>query len=416
MKNNKFEILHILAALGAAGMTASFFFAINYMTVHTGKVFIDFDTLMANHIGQTDTLSLFIQLYILGAMGAAMLHFTLLARWFKGFSVYRKSVDYQNLVNSNREVQLMAIPLTLTMTMNVFFILGALLIPGLFDSITVFGFTMQLIDPMFMAAGLYFLGVFILALKIFGKYFMRLIDGELDFVQNANLSQLLAIFAFGMVGVGFGALGFSKIPTLALIGSSMGYIVLGLTIVLSILKFVLGFKSIFEHGITAKDSVTLLIPITVIAMLAVGAYRADIGAMHALDTARSTAYHLILFTVGIGVSVLIGLFGLSAMRRKGFFTDSNENMNQPSSLALICPGFALEVLLVLWLSIGLVHSGIVTHGTITYFMMWIPMIALQWLTIYFFFKLLKKNRFLKFDFDFLRNLPKFQSKCIGCVA
>lgn len=407
MKNNKFEILHILAALGAAGMTASFFFAINYMTVHPGNAFIDFNTLMANYIGKTDALSLFIQLYSVGVIAAATLHFTLLTRWFKGFNVYRKSIDYQNLINSNREVQLMAIPLTLAMTMNVFFILGALFIPGLFDSFTVLGVTLQLIDPLFMVAGVYFLAVFILALKIFGHYFMRLVDGELDFVQNANLSQMLAIFAFGMIGVGFGALGFSKIPSIALIGSSMGYIVFGLTVLLSILKFVLGFKSIFQHGITAKDSVTLLIPITVIGMLAVGAYRADIGAMHALETARDTDYHLMLFTIGIGVSVLIGLFGLSAMRRKGFFADSNQALSQPSSLALICPGFALEVQLVLWLSIGLVHSGVVSHGSTTYFMMWIPMIALQWLTMYFFFKLLKKNNFLKFDFDFLRTLPKF---------
>jgi len=406
MYSKKFEILHILAALGAAGMTASFFFAVNYMTVHPGKAFVDFDTLMANHIGQLDLLSLFIQLYILGAVAAATLHFVLLKRWFKGFNIYRKSQDYQNLLNSNREVQLMAIPLTLTMTMNVFFILGALFIPGLFDTFTLFGTTMQLIDPMFILAGVYFLAVFILALAIFSKYFLRLIEGELDFIQNANLSQLLALFSFGMIGVGFGALGFSNIPEIAFVGTALAYTVIGLTVMLSILKFVLGFKSMFEHGINAQATVTLLIPVTVIAMLIVGIYRADIGTMHTLGLDRNTSYHLILFTIGIGVSFLVGLFAITAMRNKDFFKSIDEDKADAGALALVCPGFAFEVQLVLWLSIGMVHSGLVTHGSTGYFLMWLPMIALQMVTIYLLFKLLKQNRFLRFDLKQLHGLPK----------
>ena len=406
MNSKKFEILHILAALGAAGMTASFFFAINYMTVHPGKVFVDFNTLLANHFGQTDTLSLFIQTYLAGAVFAATLHFVLLIRWFKGFNIYRKTVEYQALLNSNREVQLMAIPLTLTMTMNVFFILGSLFIPGLFDSITLFGAQMQLIDPLFIMAGVYFFAIFVLALRIFSKYFLRLIDGELDFIQNANLSQMLALFSFGMIGVGFGALSFSKIPEIAFFGTTMAYVVIGLTVTLSILKFVLGFKSIFEHGINANATVTLLIPITVIAMTIVGLYRADIGTMHTLNLDRNTTYHLILFTVGVGVSLLVGLFGLQAMRQKGFFKALNNNKTDAGALAMVCPGFSLEVQMVLWLSIGMVHTGIVSHGSISYFLLWIPMIALQLMTIFLFFKLLKQNKFLRFDFIQLKKLPR----------
>jgi len=407
MKTKQFEILHILAALGAAGMTASFFFVINYMTVHPGQVFVDFNILMANHVGQTDMLSLLIQFYMVGAVAAATLHFVLLARWFKGFALFRKSEDYQALVNSNREVQLMAIPLTLTMTMNVFFILGALFIPNLFEPITALGVTMQLIDPLFIMAGLYFSAVFVMALKIFSTYFLRLIDGELDFLQNANLSQLLAIFSFGMIGVGFGALGFSNIPVIAFIGTSLAYTVIGLTLMLSILKFVLGFKSMFEHGINPNATVTLLIPITVIAMIVVGAFRADIGTMNALAGDRNATYHLILFTVGLGVSLLIGLFALTAMRRKGFFKNLKENKTDAGALAMVCPGFALEVQMVLWLSAGLLQSGIITHGSTVYFVMWTPMLVLQWLTIFLFFKLLKQNNFLRFDVTHLKNLSQW---------
>lgn len=406
MKNTKFEVLHILAALGAAGMTASFFFAVNFMTSHPGNVFIDFNTLNAQYLGQTDLLSLFIQLYIVAAVGSAILHFVLLYRWFKGFQKYRLTEEYKQLLNSNKEVQLMAIPLTLTMTMNVFFILGAIFIPGLFDKITLLGMEMQLIDAMLIGAGLYFSWVLYLALKIFNTYFLRLTDGKLDFVANSNLSQLLALFAFGMIAVGFGALSLSKIPVIALIGTSIASIVLALTIILAMLKFTLGMKSIFENGLQPGATVTLLIPITVIAMIVVGWFRADIGALHAFSGERDTTFHLLLFTIGAGVSIMIGIFGLIAMKKKGFFKKMNDKELDSSALALICPGFALEVQLVLWLSVGLVFSGVIIHGSTAYFALWIPMLILQWATITFYFKLLKNNQYLRFNYQSLAEMPK----------
>lgn len=405
MRNKSFEILHILGALGAAGMTASFFFAINFMTVHE-HAFIDFDTLMTNYIGRTDALSLFVQAYILGAIGSAGLHFVLLGRWFKGFAQYKLTQDYQDLLTSNREVQLMAIPLTLSMTMNVFFILGALFIPGLFSEISLFGVQMQLIDPLFIMAGLYFSGMFYMAAKIFGTYFLRLVDGELDFIANANLSQMLAIFSFGMIGVGLAAMGISKVPTIALIGSSLAYIVLALAVMLAVLKFTLGMKSIFTHGMASGATVTLLIPITVLAMLTVGLYRADVGMVHAFGVPKDTTFFLMLFTIGAGLSLVIGVFGIMAMKKKGFFKQLEFKTLDASALALICPGFALEVQMVFWLFAGLVMNGVVEHGSTAFFMLWIPMIALQWVTIYFLFKLLKANGFLKFDFQALQQMPK----------
>lgn len=397
MKTKSFELLHILGALGAGGMTASFFFLINYMTYHPGDVFISFDVLMENYLGKTDTLSLVVQAYIAAATAAALLHFTLLKRWFSRFQLYKTTDDYQQLIHSNREVQLMAIPLTLSMTMNVFFILGALYIPGLFSSFEVMGVSMQVIDPMFVVAGIYFSVMLIMALKYFGRYFMRLIDGNLDFVTNANLSQMLAIFSFGMIGVGFGALGFSNIHAVSFIGSSIAYVVLGLTVMLAIIKFVLGFKSMFEHGIKPADTVTLLIPITIIAMLTVGSIRADLGLMNTLDSARDTEYHLIIITMALGLSLLVGGFAISVMRKKGFFSGLKKGEGSAGSLALICPGFALEVILVQWLAIGLVHSNLVAYGSWMFYALWIPMIALQWVTIIYLFKLLKQHNFLKLD-------------------
>lgn len=396
MKNPPFQILHILAPLGAAGMTASFFFVVNYMTHHPGNAFIDFNTLWLNHLGQTDPLNLLIQFYIVGVVLSASLHFVLLYRWFQGFRQFRKTPDYQSLKASNKEVQLMAIPLTLTMSMNVFFILGALWIPGLFDPIWLFGAQAQLIDALFLIAGLYFIGMLVLALNIFSVFWSRLVHGRLDFGENANLSQLLAIFSLGMIAVGLGALGFSKVPWIAFFGMSLSYIVLGLTAILAVIKLVLGFKSMFKQGVSAPTTVTLLLPVAIIGMFVVGLYRADIANMHALQLDRNVNHHLLVFTIGVGLSLLIGWFGLKVMRQNGFFHLMAQKPLDASAFAMICPGFAFEVQLVLWLNIGLVFSGFVEFGSTGYFLLWVPLIALQMTTIYFLLRLLKAHRFLKF--------------------
>lgn len=397
MKPFPFQILHILAPLGAAGMTASFFFVVNYMTAHPGNAFIDFNTLLAHHFGKTDALNLLIQTYIGGIVLSAFLHFFLLFRWFRGFNRFRQSAEYTGLKASNKEVQLMAIPLTLTMTMNVLFILGALFIPGLFDPVTWVGMQAQLIDFLFVGAGVYFIAMLVLALKIFSVYWLRLVHGNLDFSENANLSQLIAIFSFAMIAVGLGALGFSKVPWIALVGMSLSYIVLGMTAILAGIKLVLGFKSMFKQGISAATSVTLLLPVVIIGMFVVGLYRADIANMHALQLERNVNYHLLVFTVGAGISVLVGLFGLMVMKRSGFFKQMAENRLDASSFAMVCPGFGFEVQLVLWLNIGLVYSGLVEFGSSGYFALWVPLILVQLTTIYFLLRLLRMHRFLKFE-------------------
>ncbi|BBP44838.1 hypothetical protein THMIRHAS_02110 [Thiosulfatimonas sediminis] len=395
-KNPQFQILHILAALGAGGMTASFFFIVNFMTAHPGDALISWDVLQRDYIGGTNANQLLVQLYMLGATFSAILHFVLLSRWFKGFNGFRQTSAYQTLKNSNAEVQLMAIPLTLTMSMNVFFILGAMYIPGLFSSVSLFGMEAQLIDFMMVGAGIYFSGMLVLALKIFSVYWMRLVDGNLDFIQNSNLGQLLAIFAFGMIGVSLGALSLSKVPLIALFGMSMAYIVITLTILLGLIKLIIGFKSIFQEGIAPASSVTLLLPMVITAMIVVGLIRADIGTMHALDTGRDANYHLMVTTIGIGFSVLVALFALSVMRRKKYFTMLHKGELDGASFALICPGFAFEVQLVLWLNAGLVFTGFVTFDSSVYYLLWTPILIVQFVTIYYFVKLLQLNRFLKF--------------------
>ena len=70
---------------------------------------------------------------ILGIVFFGIQHFRLLSWNLRQFFVYKKSPAYAKLKKSNSEVSLMALPLTLAMSINVLFIFGAVLIPGLWD-------------------------------------------------------------------------------------------------------------------------------------------------------------------------------------------------------------------------------------------------------------------------------------------
>lgn len=393
MKTVQFQPLHILATLGLGGLTASFFFVLNFMTVHP-HVFIDYNTLMASYVGKTDIISIVVQAYALLALISAFFHFVLLRRWVKGFIAFKKTDAYQALINSNKAVQMMAIPLTMAMSMNVLFIVGAITIPGLFDPL--FG-EYLLFDVMLVGAGAYFFALFIYASKIFSNYWATLVDGNYDFIENSNLSQMIAIFSFGMIAVSLGAMGFSKVQWISFIGMTFSYIALSLAVVIGALKLFLGFKSIFRQGVKQPASVTLLLPVVIIAMFSLALFRGDIALMHSLTLERDTVYHLVLFTVSAGLSILVGLFALKIMREKGFFGLIKNKQTDASAFAFICPIFAMEVQLVLWLNVGLLFTGIVAKYSTMYFVLWAPSVLLQMIAIYFIYQLLNQHNFLKFE-------------------
>ena len=90
----------------------------------------------------------------------------------------------------------MALPLTMAMSVNVIFILAVLFIPNIWSIVE---YLFPLVIIAYLIIGAY-------ALKIFTEYMIRLIiNGDFDFFNNNNLSQLIASFAFIMVGIGLAA-------------------------------------------------------------------------------------------------------------------------------------------------------------------------------------------------------------------
>jgi hypothetical protein len=123
-----------LAALGAGGLSISFFMYLMWLVPHQGFPMPTWQHLSALLTGTTPLstgvrpLAIFATLFMLLL---ALLHFTLLIWNIREYRVARNTEAYQRLLGSPSEVQLMTQPLTFAMTVNVCFALGALCVPGL---------------------------------------------------------------------------------------------------------------------------------------------------------------------------------------------------------------------------------------------------------------------------------------------
>ena len=198
-KKEKYNPLMFLASLWAGGMSVVFFMYLMFMIPRDHKSFVipTFDSLMLQFDKGDIWFNSLIIFAVIWIILTAFKHIQLLILNLKRYFEFKKTKAFETLKTGNGEVTLMALPLTLAMTVNVLFILWAVFIPWLWG----------IVEYLFPWALVAFLLVWLLALKIFFEYFVRLILQKWndDFVNNNSLSQMLSVFAFTMVAVWFAA-------------------------------------------------------------------------------------------------------------------------------------------------------------------------------------------------------------------
>ena len=370
----KYSPMYFLAALGGGGLTVSFFMYLMFMTPHKDTPVPTFGSLLQT-IGSGNLLqSAMIVAALLGIIFFAVLHYRLLAWNISEYKQFKQTDAFQKLVKSNGEVQLMAIPLTYAMSVNVAFILGALFVPGLWI----------IVEYMFPAALLAFAAIGVYALKIYGKFFRRILtSGDFDCSKNNSLSQMLAVFAFAMVGVGFSAGGAMSHTTVTSgIGIIFAIFFFTITIVLGLISLVLGFRAMLEHGVDRDAAVSLWIVIPIITVLGIGLYRITMGLHHNFEMPTSAAGALVLFSILGSIQVMFGLLGYSVMKDTEYFKRFIHGDDKHAvSYALICPGVAGSVMAFFFLHKGLVATGIVSMYSVPYFILLVPIVYLQYITI-----------------------------------
>jgi hypothetical protein len=315
-------------------------------------------------------------LAIFGILWFGISHFRLLIWNLQSFTQFKNTDTFRALKRSNGETQLMAIPLTLAMTVNVAFIFGALFVPGLW-SVKEFLFPGALI-----AFGI--IGVF--AFKTYLDFFARVLsEGGFDCTQNNNLSQILPAFAFAMVGVGFAASAAMSNTAVTVVIGMIGTIFFFVTsIILAVIKLVLGFRAMFEHGAAAEGLPTLLVIIPIMTLVGIGLLRIDHGT-HVLEGFNHGSANFLWLTALVGIQALFAILGLAVKKRMKYFeTYVYGNAKSAASFALICPGVAGFVLLSFWINKGLLPvmpADVFSKFDAAYFILYLPLLYLQYKTV-----------------------------------
>jgi hypothetical protein len=367
--------LFFLSALGSGGLSISFFMYLMFWTPHQGSVIPTFSHVANTLQNGTTWLQITTALALVGIVFFGV-NFIRIFIWnLRSFFKFQKTEAYQTLKNSNAETQLMAIPLTIAMGINVLFILGAVFVPGLWE----------MNEALFPLALVGFAAVGYLAFSIYIDFFSRAMSqGGFDCTKNNNLAQILPAFAFAMIGVGFAAsAAMSHHPVTVILGM-IGAIFLTVTaVVLALIKLVLGFRAMFEHGAATEGLPTFLVMIPVLTIVGITMLRLSHGS-HTLEGLH-TGSPFFWLTAFIGLQIMFGLFGLALKKRMGYFeTFVKGSSKSPSSFALICPGVAFFVLANFWINKGLVPvlpAEYLSKFDLVYFLLYVPLIYLQYKTI-----------------------------------
>ncbi|MEA3305141.1 MAG: hypothetical protein U9Q15_05480 [Patescibacteria group bacterium] len=375
--------LYFLGALGAGGLAISFFMYLMFMTNHAEVPIPTFDTLLPYLTEMGIPVALGVGAAMLGVIVMSVIHLSFLKWNIIEFLKFKKTEDYTALRNSNAEVTLMAIPLTLAMTMNVFFVLVVLFVPGFYS----------IIEYIFPAAivGFFIIGAY--AINIFGEYITRLLDkGDFNFDANNSLAQMLSIFAFTMVGVGLaGPAAMSHTEATAVIALLGSIFFISISVLLLVIKMILGFKSMFRHGLDRAAAPSMWIIIPILTLIGISLVRQTHGFAHNLDIAIEPGSYFILTAIIISIQIFFGYLGYKIMTVNNYFQDFiHGEEKSPGSYALICPGVAFFVFSFFFLHLGLVKTGIVDMFSIVYFVILLPLMYIQYKTIATMLKLNKK--------------------------
>ncbi len=379
----QYSPLYFLSALGAGGLAITFFIYLMFMVEHPDTPMVTFNHILPRVIEGHPVVSPLVGVAIAGMLYFAILHFRLLLWNLREYRLYRQSDAYERLRGSNNEVTLMAIPLTLAMSINVSFVLGAVFVPDLWS----------VVEYLFPVAITGFTAIGVYGLTIFVRYLSRLIvTGDFDWVQNNSLGQMLAIFAFAMVGVGLSAPGaMSHHTQINALGIFLAIFFVSVAILLGILKFVLGFRSVLGQGINIQASPTLWIIIPILTLLGISFIRLRFGLDHGFGVPVSKPGLFILTSSVLSLQLLFAVLGYVVMRRLGYFRDYVRGDKQHvGSYALVCPGVALFVFGMFFITFGLVKNGLIEKFGVAYFLLLIPLILVQIKSIQTMFRLNRK--------------------------
>nr|WP_120491291.1 hypothetical protein [Corynebacterium lactis] len=381
---DKYSPLYFLAALGFGGMSVFFFMAFMHITPHPDTPMPTFESIQKAWANGGIFLKSAIAIGYVGMVAMFVTHLALLAWNFREFAQFRKTEAFTVVKSTNAEVTLMAIPLTLGMTVNGMFVSSLALIPGLWN----------IIEYLMPVALLAYGAVGVLALSIMTVYLKRVIAAGFDFKANGGLNQLLSAFAFSMVTVGFAAPAAMSSNQAVIVIALMATLFFGsITVLLFTMFLPLGVMSMMRYGLSLQNSATLWLAVPISTLLAITMLRLRHG-LHTLHeyspafdgTHSPKSSVLVLTMLATAIMFQFTFLGLGhmVMKSNGFYKEYllGNKTASPAAFTLVCPGVGLSVLSMFALHVGLVANGIVAKFSATYYVLLAVILVIAGITLW----------------------------------
>ncbi|MBK1634963.1 TsoY family (seleno)protein [Rhodovulum adriaticum] len=374
---DRYSPLYFLASLGAGGLSVSFFMYLFFWVKHPDQPVPVFEDIAKAFLeGGLLTQAMIVVAY-LGIAVFAFLHYKLLIWNISQYRRLKGTAKWEELTTTNAETQLLAMPLTLAMAVNVGFVLGMVLVPGLWS----------VVEYLFPMALIAFALVGWLAFRQLGDFLGRVLTqgGVFDVTAHNSFAQLLPAFALSMVGVGFAApAAMSTTPLIAgvsLIGSTFFGIAAALYAVFAAIT---GFNSMLHYGTARESGPTIMVVVPIMTVLGILFLRQDYGMNVTFGAETAAVENLAFLSRLLTVQVLFLMLGFVVLNRQGYWRQYIFGAEDSAgAYALVCPGVALSVMLHFWLNKGVVAAGLFDKFSVGYWAIAALAVAVQFLTIWF---------------------------------
>jgi len=371
-----------LGALGSGGLSVTFFLMLMFWIPHPNQPIPVFEDWMNVMVSGTLFNKAVVSLALMGIAILSITHFKLLVKNLKKWSEFKKTDHYKEFVNQGSGITQMAVYLTLAMSINAAFIVGAIFVPNLWS----------VVEYLFPLAVIAFALVGFFAVKAYAGIVVVQNSGK--GVTGSKIT-LLPAFAFSMISVGFAApAAMSHIQDVQAISTLLSLFFASLAGWVVFQNLGSSYRSIHQDGIDDMALPTLWIMIPVLTILMIAGIRLEHG-MHNFCVSGCEGNGVPTSALVLGIIFFMQtamLFtGYMTKRSVNFFERiKNGEFNVPATYGLICPGVAYAVSLHFFINKGLVASHFIEKFGVVYWSLSAIAVGIALFTLKFYVDLLRR--------------------------
>lgn len=380
--------LYFLAALGAGGMAVTFFMYLLFWVPHPAQAIPVYQDWMMAFVQGDDLTRIMLVIALTGIGLFTLMHLALLVWNLLQYRSWKARGEQDRLQGKNAQTQMLAIPLTLAMTINAGFINGALFVPNLWTHV-------ETLFPLAIS-GFVMLGIW--AMRLYLSFFSHtLSDNGFNASANNSLAQLMPGFAFAMISVGLAApaaMSHDKVTVAVSIFLSGLFLVPALFVTL--IKLVIGITHMLEHGAKKSTLPTLWVGVPILTTVSIALMRIDHGLVHTLHLSEGNGSSFLFLSLVLVTQVFLILLGGAVMEKMHYFRALWKGEEKsPVVFALICPGVAFSVSQFFFINKGLVASGLIEKFGLAYWTFSGFALTVQLITALALIGLVKQQLFVK---------------------